>query len=456
MPEKTNMNEIKVNVRDLWLTILLRWRFIIIVSCIAGILGMCLAVISAYKEAKAADSSAVELTSELQDKLASIEALQSSYDEQQQYLSESILMNIDPLHEWVYSSQYYITMDPGLPAQPNINAVISYYLAEIQTEETCEAVRAAIGEDISSAHITELIQVNNMGNNCFNFTVYYHDAEKVQKMGEAIDAVIIDTKSSVVKTFGAHTLDSNGISCYERYDSDLMTTQKNKFNDAGTILNSITTIQKGYTEEEKELLDAYESSQNSVPSTGKVNVVTAILFFIGGALFSLFMLLIHYVFSGRLHSTDALWQDNRIYDMGIISDRKNKKTSAIDTFLIKTFSPYLYRMLSTDPAITAYKLRDTASNANVQTLYVTSSMAEAQIEDALKKLTEALADTDLSVTFLPNIVYDTAAFQAACQEGSVLLLEQSGSSYREEVLRVVDTCRNHQIKILGAVTWVTV
>lgn len=456
MPEKTNMNEMKVNVRDLWLTILLCWRFIIIVSCIAGILGMCFAVISAYKEGKAAGANTVELTGELQDKLASIKALQSSYDEQQRYLSESILMNIDPLHEWVYTSQYYITMDPGLPAQPNINAVISYYLAEIQTEETCEAVRAAIGEDMSSAHLTELIQTSNIGNNCFSFTIYYHDAEKVRKMGEAVDKVIVGKKAAVVKTFGAHSLDSNGISCYERYDGDLMVTQKNKVNDASTILNSITTIQKGYTEEEKELLDAYESSQNSVPSTGKVNVVTAILFFIGGALLSLFMLLIHYIFSGRIHSADTLWQDNHIYDMGIVSDRKDKKASAIDTFLIKTFSPYLYHMLATDPAIVAYRLKDTASNANVQTLYVTSSMAESQIEGALKKLTEALGGTDLSVAYLPNIVYDTTAFQTACQEGSVLLLEQSGSSYREEILRIMDTCQNHQIKILGAVTWVVI
>lgn len=449
-------SEIKVNVRDLWLNILLHWRWVVIIAALAGILGLGLSIVSAHRESKAAIESPIELTPEIEEKYKNMDALQASYDEQQTYLAESSLMNIDPLHKWVYTAQFYIVMSPDLSVQPNINAVIAQYLTAVQSEQTCEAIRSALNEDIASSYITELITTANMGSNYFSFSVSSDNANDAQEMGDAINSIVTAAMPAVTKNFGAHTLTMNGSSCHEMVDSDLMNSQKMKINDAQSTLNNITSIRDGFTDEEQEILEAYEAVQDGSASTGKVNVVTAILFFIGGALLSLFMLLIHYIFSDRLHSADTLWQDNHIYDMGIISDRKNKKTSAIDTFLIKTFSPYLYRMLSTDPAIVAYRLKDTASNANVQTLYVTSSMAEAQIEDALKKLTEALADTDLSVTFLPNIVYDTIAFQAACQEGSILLLEQSGSSYREEVLRVVDTCRNHQIKILGAVTWVTV
>lgn len=446
-----DINEIRVNTRDLWLNTLLRWRWIVVITAIAGILGLGLSIISAYKDSKAALESPVELTPELEEKYKNIDALQASYDEQQTYLAESLLMNIDPLHKWVYTAQYYVVMDPELPVQPNVGAVIAQYLTELKSEQTCEAIRLTLGENTASSYITELIVATNMGNNYFNFIVSSENADDAQKMGDSINSIITTITPAVEKNFGSHTLIMNGNSCYEMVDSELLNLQRNKINDAQGTLNNITAIQNGFTEEELEIIDAYEASKNSPDFTSNFNIVTVILAIAGGVVLSLLILAIYYIFNNKLHCTDPIWQDSNIYHIGSINIHTAKKRlSHIDIALVKFFSPYYYSLLSCDASLTLCKLCDILAQKQLSSVCITGTMMDSS--SAFPAIKEILSHSGLSLTYLPNIAYDTTSFQTACQARAIVLLESVGSSDHEEILRIITLCHNHQIDIIGSIT----
>ena len=327
---------IETNIRDLFFAVTRK----IIIVILAGMVMACIMFVYKYFQ-KSSDENVLDVSGKLEnetdidyskrlslvnsaeDIINSIGILNEQIDNQRQYVSSSILMQIDPMNEAVSSAQVMIAVDGNAPAGI-CNALGTTYIQRLKNGEYLERNSEELG--IGEEYIKELISINysesstvvntneKIGNSgILNITIIGTDTDFTDKiLNEIIDEANI-VCSELNESVIPHTANLVGKQNSYMYDSNTRDLQYNATNRFNVLQKQIDTYEESLDKlaskigvVNKESLYLY--FKYNVENTVKVSIGSAIKYaivgFVIGAFFVILYIFADYLFS-RKFSTQA-------------------------------------------------------------------------------------------------------------------------------------------------------
>ncbi len=170
---------------------------------------------------------------------------------QQKYMTESVLMTMDPYNSGLVTVDVYVYTDyqimPGMDYQ-NIDktmAVIRSYITALQSQEALDAFCAAT--NIETNYVTELISTEIVANsNVLSIAVRCPNVEAAQKLAEAVVQQLEGAQDAVEDRITAHEISIVSTPSTEPVDLDVAKAQA----DAATRL---ANLQLSFTESQTAL-----------------------------------------------------------------------------------------------------------------------------------------------------------------------------------------------------------
>jgi hypothetical protein len=178
--------------------------------------------------------------------------------QQQDYLNRSILMQIDPSKEGVYTLQYYIetghvTNYAGITERDVVADLATAYAAYINTGKLAKEVHIPIYEGVDSKFIAELIRVTpNLGtaDNAAFFTVSAIGVDEAacQALAESVKGLLTAYQPILSEKIGPHVLNLVNEGYSELVDNDLWNLRITKADTIQRIQGNITSLQNSMSE----------------------------------------------------------------------------------------------------------------------------------------------------------------------------------------------------------------
>ncbi len=280
------MQEREINLVDLLVEVLLRWRALVVWMLIGGILMGAFSYMRSYKIAEAQKLQIAEAEEKIQEKkeqfadselgeegIASISAEKEYLEEQlteiqesnvntvlnyerfsgkkQEYYNSSILMQIDALNIPQVKLSFLITSDN----EEKSNSIERIYEDKILGGLFQWVVDNSL-EDISTTVLSELITINRSSQELFNgsdsfcVTVVHATEAKCKELAKSIISYMNQEHEQVEKEMGAHDI----ILVNEAYslvaDTSLLDRQRNTKTDIITMNTNAAKLKEAFTEEE--------------------------------------------------------------------------------------------------------------------------------------------------------------------------------------------------------------
>lgn len=283
---------------DLFFAVLKRWKAIL--AC-ALILAVALGGFQFWKNSKKGNPAAAEEAAKaVEYNQAQLDIISANIFSQQKYMTESVLMTMDPYNSGKVTVDVYVYTDyqilPGMEYQntDKTMAVMRSYITALQTEEARAAFSAAA--NVPAEYVTELITTETVSNsNALCVTVRCPTAEQAQRLADAVVAQLQSAQASVAERITAHEISIVSNPTAEPVDLDVAKAQS----DAALRLSNLNL---SYTEAETALktLQNYTADNQT---TGPV-LMAVLGAFAGAFLVAVWAVAVHLgsnkIYSGRV------------------------------------------------------------------------------------------------------------------------------------------------------------
>ncbi len=303
---------VEIDLKELFIRLIEKaWQIILVAIIVAALLGG-FKFVKSYKDYRAFQQEQMqESASDTEDAVKLYETQKTAYEErlealqnfilrQQQYMSESTLMNIDVDNFYEATLSYYITtnyqIDPELSMQnpDKTQSVINSYRALLTSGEFYQFVGERVSESIAPKYLQELITISNGDNGILNITIVDSSITRVQEVMEALEQFMEEQQSKVESLVAEHELSLLYASVYNSQNADEME-GANAGSQQAQILqkqldasNTINNYQNQITDVQKKL-DALAEPSEAVTSKKDVlkdGVKFAIIGFVLGGFLS--------------------------------------------------------------------------------------------------------------------------------------------------------------------------
>lgn len=221
---------------DLFFAVLKRWKAIL---AAALILALALGGFQYWKNSRqeSFDDSTAAAIAYNEEQLTIIS---NNILSQQAYMTESVLMTMDPYNSGKVTVDVYVYTDyqimPGMEYQntDKTMAVMRSYITALQSQEALDAFCAATG--IESGYVTELISTETVANsNLLSITVRCPHKETAQKLADAVVTQLKNAQAAVADRITAHEISVVTTPSTEPVDLDVAKAQS----DAAVRLNNL-------------------------------------------------------------------------------------------------------------------------------------------------------------------------------------------------------------------------
>lgn len=506
------MKEREINLIDLIVEVLLKWRmFLIWMLCGAILLGG-LSYVRSWKEynaqvAKLEDTSQqleTENDNEIQKEqnAASSQLLQQileKLDEEQQHSVDYVLEYEDLYRQQLAYKEQSVLLQ--MDTDNIMKAVLSVWInaedeekdfsIEAAYEDTFQGGRmiqyvadqvgmtvSAVSELISLSH--KLTNTTNVsGYNSFTLTVIHSDKKVCQDMLQAVTEFVESEQDNLQSVFGEFALtvvDQEPVSVY--YPSVI--DRKNAFvNNLIWLQDTITNRKNAFSQEQWQYYDVmvngkitgkYEkdsvaekegeedmssdTAAGNIIATPKVSIKYVILGMILAAFCYAFYIFLGYVLHTKVCSTDDLQQIYSIPQLGMIpNDGKKKKFLGVIDQWILSLRYRNKRCFSEEEAL---KLVSVAVKLNAERETLDSvTLIGCDLKDrsmfVCDQLKRDLGKGNMQVGILNNVLYDAQSMSSLDNVKGVVLVEQAGSTLYTEIGRELELLKRQGIKILGGI-----
>jgi len=355
-----------------------------------------------------------------------IEESDKQIESLQEYVDNSIYMQIDPQNIQTVSTQYSIQTGGNVG---NIyNSFITYIndggLKETLPEEY-KNLKVEYWREIVSSYQTS---------NTLTIVVIHHDAAQAQQIMDLIKERILAYVPQVKTAQGDFTLTEMGTSSYTKADVGITNTQNNNRNN----LKSYTNSRADYHNKVNSLKNTKDSfiknnEPESLNASAPNKVVTIIKYIIAGILFGVVIpcacIVLRYVLSDRLRSADDL-RDSNLNVIGKYKDGKGHLTelerSIMDIQALaeeKGMKSVFLNLLSEDPL---------------------SAKVAAEYE-------KAMTDAGLTAKAGAGAYEHADVLKQMISCGSCILFAQAGKTTYQQLEQQMKLCERFKILILGCV-----
>ena len=345
-----NMYTKEIKLKDLFFFLLLKWRALIVSVLVFGIL---LSGFGAYRAMKTrADKKAqTKAEEEYEEALSAYETSQEKIQiridnlerslEQQQYIQEhSVMLKMDPYNIYEAVISYYV--DTGYEIVPELYYQDPDYTAVITNSYNSAITRIDLNELFQTENDPEVLTDNPVVDNTesllwaktdadhgsIKITMRADSQENLDRVIQAVEDEINETKTVLTRTIGEHTLSVLSFTTHQVMDFDYVTLQQS-FND------NIYTLMQSLADSNNEL-SALEKPK--APTAISVSVKReAVKFGAIGTILGVFLFavaaVIQVISRESVMSLDEISERYQIPVLGIYSGGRKKRWSRLDAWI---------------------------------------------------------------------------------------------------------------------------
>lgn len=494
------MNEREISLKDLVFGFLQRWRSVLAVMMIGGILMGGISYLRSYRsyQNSTAEQKALEQRMQEQQKEEEADDLNRLLLEEQ--LTETEITNVMAVitNEQTYSElkeycqqSVYMQLDANAVNSMEISFLVKAEALEesFALEQAYETLmtsstflhRIAEAAGISENTVGELVTIKKisnesiLGSNSFCVRVICPDVESQTAVIQEVVSFAQEQQVLLSEQVNAHELIILNQSAGITTDSDMLNAQKD-MRTAMLDLQSIISKEKdAFAEEEAKYYqvltgdkaeanadDTAEATEGKEEQKVEIVVVTKPSISVKYVVLGMFLFVFLYAFiffikailNNKLMTTDDLEAIFSIAKLGEVqTDAKDRRLFAfIDKGILALSNPNK-RQFSREEAISmaAVSVKMLAVKEGVQKVACIGcdlKNGSAEVCEAMKK---QLAEDGIQLEIINNVLYNAEELEKLGQMKAAVLMEQAGGTLYQEILQEREVLKRQDIKLFGCI-----
>ncbi len=444
--------EPEINLKDLFIHVLYRWRSLLIAALIGAIL---LGGYQYFSLKKVHDEG--KLTKEERQYELDLQAYQEDLksnrnkvaeytkklSEQDAYKSESLYINLNPRNVWTASKKYLIKVDQSvidaLPAGSVIDpadSILPVYTALLSGVDD-ETLSETFGTD-NPEYIRELISVGtNTGDNTVTILVKGDSRETVQKGIACLNEQILAISSDKAQTINPHQILLIGEETYIQIDENLVKKQDDL---AKAMENNQKTLQEARVK-----LDELESKEELTKPGTHIIKMSVIGLIVGAILLAVFYAFL-YVINGRLEDAESITGQ---YGLPVFGQMIRSSSIHQNKGLDKLINKWELKNIIADNTVYDNIATLITKQENVNSILLASTLQTDKLASLEKALTSRLPGKSIDVQ--GDFLHNNDAVTAAGEAETVIIVEEKGASRNNDINQMINTLIISKAKVIGAV-----
>lgn len=435
--------EREIDLKDLMFAVMGRWRRVLAVSmAMAFLFGGFQGGLACLEgdDREAASDAEVKFEEEKRfydQRLISykreIDNLTEAIAAQQQYLDESVIMNMSPYDVWEAKAEFFLETDyrimPGMVYQNRdfSAAVLQSYQSALNNAGFIEQTAEESG--IEAHYLKELATVSigtgdDGYSNLLVIRIRHGDENMAERLMDAFVKEVDRCKGEICSGVTEHTIREVGVSLGSVVDLELAGRQRDERSRLEQLMDTLS--------EKQESLEAFEREGKPkredpfLVSLAKTVLRNGVM---GGALgffAAVFFICCSYVMTDKVTSAKELKYRFQIKILGGLDDGSHRNTHPFDAWLNKMEGRLVGRDNSRDYDLIAVTILNCERESGP--VFVAGGAAEDRVRDVAENLGIRLPGA--AVVYGGNFLSDPEGLKRLAECGSVVLVEQCGvSSY---------------------------
>lgn len=396
---------------------------------------------------------------------------------QDAYLKESVIMQLDANHIQTGTVSFCLNMadEQESNAWENLLTAYKVYVNDGRLAEKLYGVNKEISEaelqyllsfscdddyhfgNIVSSETEQGIlemQVAMPKQVIFQVSVVAANEDVCKEYLDKIEKAILDYSRELQGTVAGHELKLLASSQSEKTNTGIQQYQTNVLTSYTNLLNSLQTLRKGLEtvlDEEGEMITVKEEVvlTNPVPVAVKFAIVGLVL----GAFLAAFLLILIYLMSGKLQSTEMFREEFGMQLLGEVKAPAGKKKlfGFLDNWLYHLEEgAYANISRGEQMRIAAASLKGAAvQKEGLKKVMLAGTIAKEDVAEFCDCLKEHVPEVAFSE--YKQIVFDAAALEELDGYDAVVFLERKGVSYSKLVKKERELAAGRDIQVLGTV-----
>ena len=453
-----NRIEQVIDLRELIIVILKKWRIIIISALIFSIF------LGGYKCIKGSvgqsdDKYMLQLNDKYKNDLEEYKQLKKWYDwkvesltksiaSQEEYIENSILLKIDPYNKYTASVDIFVKIsdleggDMAYSSVDPTNAIVKAYVSEIIRGNSLVQFSKDKGVDLS--YLKELIKISfDYESNMFNVTISYIDQLGAEEILNTILNSMDSLHSDVQQKFGQHNIivmdqDTNIVT-----DRSLEDYQKQKLSDLPTMKDTLKDTEKAL----EELREPQEPTALSRILIIKEGVKYGLLGGIFGICLSAFSVCILFLMSNKISSESDLHNRFGLTVLGCFERVNNQ--SHFNTIDNKAGHLSEEGIISSEEVYDKIALYVNTFVTDEQSIFLTGKINGEVLQELSNELQKKIPQFQLG--FGSDVDRSVMALQMMSGFDNIILVEERGKAKYSDVQNEIDTVLSMKKNIIGCI-----
>lgn len=430
-------------IKDLLFAALYQWRRILVFGCIFALLLGAVAFALQLKNsapavsgdganASAGESSAATM---LQQK---IQQMEQTISDQRNYMTESVLMTLDPYCVYKATSDILVETDyqilPGMEYQnpDKIQVILRAYYNHLNSDEVIQTISQVTG--VKTKYLTELIYITlgDATTRSLGITVSYGDPEGAKQILDILIQATQDFKTQIEPSVGDHSINILPGNISERVDLTISDKQL-----AAIVRLNNLNVELANLQAQASALPAIMDVSGGISL--KALILPCILGAFLGFVMVVFFIWVGHIGGTRVYSARTLKNRTGIRVLACIPN-PGKRNLFIDRWLKKLEGRCLHK---NQAALAAAAISNCAAGSKVLV-----AKSEGYTDLTLEK---ALEQAGVSFQLCGNLTQDADAIKALPNCDAVVLLEACHASYNADVEQSMELIADLKKPLLGCV-----
>jgi hypothetical protein len=399
-------------------------------------------------------------------------------EQQEAYLKDSVVMQMDAYHLWAGTLSFYMDV-PDEQDGNSLNNLFAAYKAYVTDGRLARQLFDAdnsipivdLGYLLSFNKGKETIEIllnnggkstNEAGNglnieseqNVFQIQVIASSEELAIAYTEKIEESVMGYSRELAGDVAVHDLKLLAAVQTEKMDNDMASYQSSVLSSYGVLLNSLKTLKtdlKAIRDEEGDTITLGQtfSLANPVSAAVKYGIVGLVL----GAFLAGFVLILVYLMSGKLQSTEMFREEFGMQLLGEVKAPVGKKKlfGFIDNWLYHLEEgAYANIPREEQMRIAAASLKGAVNQKEgLKKIMLAGTIAKEDVEEFCGCLKEHVQEAEFSS--YKQIVFDAAALEELSDYDAVVFLERKRVSYSKLIKKEREMVSGREIPVLGTI-----
>lgn len=495
------MEEIEISLKHMFYSIIKRWRCIISMMVVVALALDVFAVLKSIPKERNTEyvDTTTYMTSLNQQQREEVElsattfsVYDEAYESAMDYVQHSIRMKLDSSAVPTYELQYYVLVkgqenskdDTSIDSSLAVD-ILQAYIGKLSNQSVYNQINQATGWKSSSSYVKELIGVNvdkaasitanrDKASSTVTITLVALDKASAEAMAEVIKSVMEESTEGFKEVYGDFDLILQNENYYVEASPVIMSEQQARLAAVTTAKAQLEAFEVDFKGEQLEyynalvnnaFLDAKAKEQveneaaviedeQSSSDISYINIKYIVIGLAVGLFLSVFWLAFVYIVGKTIRTKDDM---SDVFGISLLGNirmvaTKKKLCRGIDKLVDKMFYGKGPQFTEDERlAMICAGIRISAEKGDMKTVFVTGSCNDSGTERIKDAIFTSLRDAEVEIKLGGSMVYDPESLETMSSSGGVVLVERTGYSLYEDILREKELCEKYEIPVIGGV-----